>query len=401
VLKEQRMSTSGDHWYVKLSDGDVHRVTLDQLDEAFQAGHIDGETMVLASGATQWTKLGALAGIDDAEEVEPIESAAPVRAAPSSAASELAQALDPAPNATQDPRPASAAAQMPRGEVGVPNVAPAYPVPQAAVAPLQIAQLPFGASSPPAVDAAAAAASRRIATSQTPQPGPNAPGVFSQYPVAGPPTNGQPFVYGQPSGPGGLLANGAALGFAAQGPSSPILTSLRPLSVDFGEIDADMAKLRGGSAKRWFGALVALAIVGSLAAVAVQRPRWAQPYLARVGLRGGTREAAAGVAPPAPPPVAEATPAPAVAPPSATAEATAPTPVTGPLPDSPLSPHFTDQLTVVDHKAHVEDSDKAKSKKHKAHGAAPAAAHGSSATKSKSTTFTTGGSKFDPLNSSI
>jgi hypothetical protein len=171
------------------------------------------------------------------------------------------------------------------------------------------------------------------------------------------------------------------------------------LSVDFGEIDTDIAKLRGGSGKRWMGLLFAVAVVGSLGTVAVQRPRWAQPYLARVGLRAATQEAAAGVAAPLPPPVAE--PTPPIAPPSATAEATAPTPVTGPSSDSPLSPHFTDQLTVVDHKAHVEDSDKAKSKKHKAHGAAPAAAHGSSPTKSKSTTFTTGGSKFDPLNSSI
>ncbi|MGA3119622.1 MAG: hypothetical protein ABSF69_02530 [Polyangiaceae bacterium] len=388
------MSTSGDHWYVKLSDGDVHRVTLDQLDEAFQAGHIDGETMVLASGATQWTKLGALAGIDDdAEEVEPIESA-PVRAAPNSEAPEPVQALEAAPRATQDPRPASTPAQMPRGEVAVANVAPAYPVPLAAVGPLQIAQLPFGAPSPSAV-----AAGRRMATpSQIPNPGPNGPASSSQHAMAVLPT-GQPFVYAQPSSPGARMANGSTLGFAAQGPGSPILTSLRPLSVDFGEIDTDIAKLRGGSGKRWMGLLFAVAVVGSLGTVAVQRPRWAQPYLARVGLRAATQEAAAGVAAPLPPPVAE--PTPPIAPPSATAEATAPTPVTGPSSDSPLSPHFTDQLTVVDHKAHVEDSDKAKSKKHKAHGAAPAAAHGSSPTKSKSTTFTTGGSKFDPLNSSI
>lgn len=385
------MSTSGDHWYVKLSDGDVHRVTLDQLDEAFQAGHIDGETMVLASGATQWTKLGALAGIDDdTDEVELIESA-PVGSAPNSAAPEHVQALEPGAHATDVSRPTSPPAQMTRREVGIPNGVPAYPIPQAEVAPLRVAQLPFGAPSPDTV----AAASRRMATpSQIPQPGPNASDVSSQHALAG-----QPFVYGLASSPASHMVNGATSGFAAQGPGTPILTSLRPLSVDFGEIDADMAKLRGGSAKRWFGAMVAVAIVGSLAAVAVQRPRWAQPYLARVGLRGATQESAVGVAPPPPPPAAE--PTPAIAPPLATAEATAPTPLTGPPSDSPLSPHFTDQLTVVDHKTHVEDSDKAKSKKHKAHGAAPAAAHGASTTKSKSTTFTTGGSKFDPLNSSI
>ncbi|MGH7297429.1 MAG: hypothetical protein ACRELB_21010 [Polyangiaceae bacterium] len=57
---------SGDEnlWYVKTPDGDVHRVTLDQLDEAFQAGRIDENVMVLASGSTKWAKLGELAGLD-------------------------------------------------------------------------------------------------------------------------------------------------------------------------------------------------------------------------------------------------------------------------------------------------------------------------------------------------
>jgi hypothetical protein len=54
-----------DLWYVMLADGDVHRVTLDQLDEAFQAGHIDHETLVLAAGARQWTPLGQLAGLEE------------------------------------------------------------------------------------------------------------------------------------------------------------------------------------------------------------------------------------------------------------------------------------------------------------------------------------------------
>jgi pyruvate/2-oxoglutarate dehydrogenase complex dihydrolipoamide acyltransferase (E2) component len=58
---------SGDEnlWYVKTDDGDVHRVTLDQLDEAFQAGRIDENVMVLAAGATKWAKLSALAGLDE------------------------------------------------------------------------------------------------------------------------------------------------------------------------------------------------------------------------------------------------------------------------------------------------------------------------------------------------
>ncbi len=51
-------------WYVKLPDGDVEPLSLDDLDEAFQAGHVDENSMVLAAGATQWARLGDLAGLD-------------------------------------------------------------------------------------------------------------------------------------------------------------------------------------------------------------------------------------------------------------------------------------------------------------------------------------------------
>jgi hypothetical protein len=51
-------------WYVKLSDGDVAPLTLEGLDEAFQAGSIDHDTMVLAAGSMQWARLGDLAGLD-------------------------------------------------------------------------------------------------------------------------------------------------------------------------------------------------------------------------------------------------------------------------------------------------------------------------------------------------
>jgi hypothetical protein len=65
---------SGDEnlWYVKTDDGDVHRVTLDQLDEAFQAGRIDEHVMVLGGTATRWTKLGQLAGIDEPPPAGPL-----------------------------------------------------------------------------------------------------------------------------------------------------------------------------------------------------------------------------------------------------------------------------------------------------------------------------------------
>jgi hypothetical protein len=52
-------------WSVRLPSGDVRRGSLDELDAAFEAGHIDENALVLAPGATTWTKLGELAGLDD------------------------------------------------------------------------------------------------------------------------------------------------------------------------------------------------------------------------------------------------------------------------------------------------------------------------------------------------
>jgi hypothetical protein len=73
-------------WYVRLSNGDVHHVTLDQLDVAFDAGHIDADTLVLEDGSTQWKRLGEAAGLDDdapAEQApQPVWSAAPQSVAP-------------------------------------------------------------------------------------------------------------------------------------------------------------------------------------------------------------------------------------------------------------------------------------------------------------------------------
>lgn len=61
-------------WFVKLPNGDVHHVTVDQLDTAFEAGHIDVNTLVLADGSSEWTRLGEAAGLDD----EPAPARLPV-----------------------------------------------------------------------------------------------------------------------------------------------------------------------------------------------------------------------------------------------------------------------------------------------------------------------------------
>jgi hypothetical protein len=70
---------SGDHdlWYVKTADGDVDRMTLDQLDEAFNAGRIDENVTVLPAGESNWVRLGTLLGIDQPATPSPM-SFAPV-----------------------------------------------------------------------------------------------------------------------------------------------------------------------------------------------------------------------------------------------------------------------------------------------------------------------------------
>jgi hypothetical protein len=53
-------------WHVRLPNGSVCTMTLDDLDDAFQNGKIDERTYVLKQGDTAWATLGALLGIDDA-----------------------------------------------------------------------------------------------------------------------------------------------------------------------------------------------------------------------------------------------------------------------------------------------------------------------------------------------
>src|SRR5215469_4089267 len=75
---------SGDHdlWYVKTADGDVDRLTLDQLDEAFNAGHIDENATVLPAGQSNWVRLGTLLGLDQPATPPPVAFAPAPRYAP-------------------------------------------------------------------------------------------------------------------------------------------------------------------------------------------------------------------------------------------------------------------------------------------------------------------------------
>jgi hypothetical protein len=61
-------SMSGELWLVKLPGGQVHSVTLDQIDEAFQAGAIDGRAQVYAESASAWVTLATILGDGDRDD---------------------------------------------------------------------------------------------------------------------------------------------------------------------------------------------------------------------------------------------------------------------------------------------------------------------------------------------
>jgi hypothetical protein len=63
-------AASNDLWRVMLASGE-RAMTLDALDEAFSAGHIDAATLVCPPGSLAFARLGAIAGLDD--EAPPAE----------------------------------------------------------------------------------------------------------------------------------------------------------------------------------------------------------------------------------------------------------------------------------------------------------------------------------------
>lgn len=71
-----------DLWNVKLSEGCVVEMTLDEIDTAFNAGRISARTSVMPPGDFRWTTLGEAAGLedDDRETMPAPYSIAPVAA---------------------------------------------------------------------------------------------------------------------------------------------------------------------------------------------------------------------------------------------------------------------------------------------------------------------------------
>jgi hypothetical protein len=54
------INDSPEHWQVRLPSGEVRSGTHPQLMEAFRAGHLDEDVLVLAAGAREWVRLGTV-----------------------------------------------------------------------------------------------------------------------------------------------------------------------------------------------------------------------------------------------------------------------------------------------------------------------------------------------------
>jgi hypothetical protein len=67
-----------DLWRVQLATGEVRVMSLDALDDAFQAGIITEGSPVLPPGATVWTRLADAAGLDAPSHESNVPSVAPM-----------------------------------------------------------------------------------------------------------------------------------------------------------------------------------------------------------------------------------------------------------------------------------------------------------------------------------
>ncbi|MGA7120573.1 MAG: hypothetical protein WBY94_10770, partial [Polyangiaceae bacterium] len=135
------MSVDG-MWYVKLADGDVERVTLDQLDDAFQNGRVDENSMVLADGSDKWMKLADLLGLSDgaappAPQAKPAVMQAPVTMPPLTGVKSV---------------PAPVVVQAPVGTLPAVLQAPAAALPAPSIRPVAMPLVPTASLRPVSVD---------------------------------------------------------------------------------------------------------------------------------------------------------------------------------------------------------------------------------------------------------
>jgi hypothetical protein len=121
------IGTEADLWHVEVPSGEVLVVTLEQLDEAFNQGQVNGNTRVWQAGMECAVPLSELLGLDeDGEEQAPApQHHAAIPPAPILTPQALSQAMYPQAPA-QSAYPARSAH---------PQAQPAYPQGQASVAP--------------------------------------------------------------------------------------------------------------------------------------------------------------------------------------------------------------------------------------------------------------------------
>jgi hypothetical protein len=103
---ETTLMTTNDNdelWYVQMDNGDLRELTLDELDEAFNAGLIHENTYVMEVGASEWQTLADVAGLN---EEEPAPAPAPTYAPQAMGARPLPNLV---PHQSQYPAPTSAA----------------------------------------------------------------------------------------------------------------------------------------------------------------------------------------------------------------------------------------------------------------------------------------------------
>lgn len=134
------VAADGGLWQARLADGQVRSGTREQLEEAFRAGHLDDQVMVLASATSDWVKLETLWGRE--QRPSTVAPEAPIAAAeapaePEAPPTEKAATAQTGPSAAEAAVGEPAAAELadpeaPAGDESLANDAEATPLQPAA-----------------------------------------------------------------------------------------------------------------------------------------------------------------------------------------------------------------------------------------------------------------------------
>ncbi|MFZ5889961.1 MAG: hypothetical protein ACOY0T_02745 [Myxococcota bacterium] len=129
-----------DRWYVQFDSKEVRLMTLDEIQEAFEAGLIHENTYLIEVGASNWQTLADVAGLNEEDDEEPAADAAPAPAAPAPQPVVAQPALQPVAAAAMPARVAPA--PTPAAQPFPPAAAPASVAPQSAWPPVATARAP-------------------------------------------------------------------------------------------------------------------------------------------------------------------------------------------------------------------------------------------------------------------